>query len=1728
VKAKKWLGVVAGLALPAAGVGMAEGLAAVPATAARGADARVCQNLPRSRASTALNDGIDSYLKGDYEAAAESFKQVQAGLGDLAPLQLEDLKKFSHLNEVALQHRVEAAELVRHAEKAEREGRGSAAAELAQKALANQYAAAADRQKAQDIVNRARGTAAGAPAKGGTSVVARGKLTQARKLLAEGNLDAAEQLAREADRAGTVAGPGEDSPTKLLEEVAHTRQDPAALLSLARAALARGDLDRAEALAQSSKKAEPVYSVHVWGDSPSKVLDEVQAARTAKKQQPAKDVVKTSAEKDTPPAADALKGAVVKKPDALPPPPDTQKAAQATEQARQLMQQGRKALKDGQIDRAEECARRADALRPNVGWWEEDTPSKLLADAQAARASSKAAEARAMPADPRALLQKAHQALDAGKVDEAVALAQQAKIAPGAKDAWGLFDRDTPDNLIKEANKARAKHNQEESARLLAEGRKLLDQAEHDESRRGELLDAAQKVALKADALRNGNYSVWELGDRPSKLLADIDEARKKGHIKTVPPVPPPGSAVGSNDGAGRWPAGPPDDARVQQARRVMADARTAARAGNAAVAAALIDSVEHMNLPADRLGTDSPAAVRRELAALGAGAPAPPPTPGAPLDRAGNGQARALIAEARQLQGQGRLLEARARLLEAQRMSAVFGPDEDRPEKALLDLAGAARRQIDRLESQADDSVHHAVGDPQKYAAAEEMLSQAQALARGFQLDTNLIDKKLAWVRQTRGSSVAQAGPGGVQRVEARAHVTDGGPQVQGQQLLDQARMEIRAGNTGAARRLVEQVYAGNLGLRTEAENLLRSIDVEEYEQKRREQQRTFEAANSAFKRGDYPIAGRLLRVIDAKMLTPDQQGRMRELMTLPELQPERVAPVMVAQGPGPDAGPGAAATQNVNDGGDSREANYLKQVEGMREVKFQKMRDQEFRAEREARKLADSGETERAVEVLQEYLSQLPESGLDPDKSALLRRPVEAKLQQYRTLDAQKRFKDAQNAKVNQAKYNHSAKVLAEENKVQRIKELMDQYNALYKQAKYREAEMYAMQAQELDPDNPVAAAAVQIARMQSRTVAYKDVSKRREEMFVQAADEGEDEGVYVKTTDPLKFDKSRWDQAKKRKPLDLKGIGGIKSPKEREIEHRLDGYVSMSFNNVPLGKVIEELSTIHEINILPDMLALNEAGISLSEPLTFKVDNMTLRSALKNLLHDVRLTYVVEDEALKITTPNNIRGKMILVPYQVTELVIPISEGVSALASPNGNPNPMAQAQSANSTPVTTPFALTGGSPTGSPGGSTFGTGGSAGGGWDSKKSLSPTREDQLIQLIQNTVQPKSWASMGGQGTIDYFPMTMTLVINQTPDIQEQIADLLAALRRLQDAEVAVEIRLISIAEGFFERIGVDFNINIVNDKGTQKFQPMITSGQFKPAGFINDFTPQHFLSGLTPAGTFTSDLGIPITTSSYGMAIPPFGGFPNIPGGNGGIDLGLAFLSDIQVYMFLEAAQGDQRTNVMQAPKLTLFNGQRATLTVSDQQFFVTSATVYVVNGSPVFVPSNQQFSTGGIVINVQAVISADRRFVRMNFDGVDPVTGRPGIAITNLASATVPLFPIVQLVPTVLDGGITTSPVAFTQFFQQPVFNTVSVVTTVAVPDGGTVLLGGLKRLSEGRNEFGPPVLSKIPYLDRLFRNVGYGREVQNLMMMVTPRIIINAEEEERQTGVAFGAAAEGR
>jgi general secretion pathway protein D len=233
-------------------------------------------------------------------------------------------------------------------------------------------------------------------------------------------------------------------------------------------------------------------------------------------------------------------------------------------------------------------------------------------------------------------------------------------------------------------------------------------------------------------------------------------------------------------------------------------------------------------------------------------------------------------------------------------------------------------------------------------------------------------------------------------------------------------------------------------------------------------------------------------------------------------------------------------------------------------------------------------------------------------------------------------------------------------------------------------------------------------------------------------------------------------------------------------------------------------------------------------------------------------------------------------------------------------------------------------------------------------------------------------------------------------------------------------------------------------------------------------------------------------------------------------NTAASLGFAILSDIEAFFLIQAAQGDSRTNILQAPKVTLFNGQQAFVADATQRPFVVGVIPVVgefaAAQQPVIVVLNE-----GTMMTIQAVVSDDRRYVRMTIvpfftqiGDVDTFTFEGSTSSTSSSSST----------DNDDDGknekkddskndahsGVTV---------QLPSFSFISVVTTVSVPDGGTVLLGGIKRLAEGRNEFGVPLLSKIPYVNRLFKNVGIGRATNSIMMMVTPRIIIQEEEEEK-------------
>jgi general secretion pathway protein D len=78
-------------------------------------------------------------------------------------------------------------------------------------------------------------------------------------------------------------------------------------------------------------------------------------------------------------------------------------------------------------------------------------------------------------------------------------------------------------------------------------------------------------------------------------------------------------------------------------------------------------------------------------------------------------------------------------------------------------------------------------------------------------------------------------------------------------------------------------------------------------------------------------------------------------------------------------------------------------------------------------------------------------------------------------------------------------------------------------------------------------------------------------------------------------------------------------------------------------------------------------------------------------------------------------------------------------------------------------------------------------------------------------------------------------------------------------------------------------------------------------------------------------------------------------------------------------------------------------------------------------------------------------------------------------------------------------------------YTYPGKRTTRVESLVSVPDGGTLLIGGLKQNGEVEIEAGPPVLSKMPVFKRFFSNKATTRDNFTLMVLVKPKIMVREE-----------------
>jgi hypothetical protein len=176
-------------------------------------------------------------------------------------------------------------------------------------------------------------------------------------------------------------------------------------------------------------------------------------------------------------------------------------------------------------------------------------------------------------------------------------------------------------------------------------------------------------------------------------------------------------------------------------------------------------------------------------------------------------------------------------------------------------------------------------------------------------------------------------------------------------------------------------------------------------------------------------------------------------------------------------------------------------------------------------------------------------------------------------------------------------------------------------------------------------------------------------------------------------------------------------------------------------------------------------------------------------------------------------------------------------------------------------------------------------------------------KIVEIIANTIAKETWRDAGGRGSIHFTPFGMALVVEQSSEVQEEVEQLLASLRRLFGIQIAFEVRFIEVP-----------------GESAKKIRQLMQKG------------------GQPLRGAGDKKEGDPSVQAAAGEGL---------------------------LFTLLEAMSGDKDAVIRQAPKITLYNGQKGFIDAQHEKY--------------------PRRTDRGFRFDVQGVASADRRSVRLFLD-----------------------------------------------------------------------------------------------------------------------------------------------
>lgn len=351
-------------------------------------------------------------------------------------------------------------------------------------------------------------------------------------------------------------------------------------------------------------------------------------------------------------------------------------------------------------------------------------------------------------------------------------------------------------------------------------------------------------------------------------------------------------------------------------------------------------------------------------------------------------------------------------------------------------------------------------------------------------------------------------------------------------------------------------------------------------------------------------------------------------------------------------------------------------------------------------------------------------------------------------------------------------------------------------------------------------------------------------------------------------------------------------------------------------------------------------------------------------------------------------------------------------------------------------------------------------------------------ELVTTLQEATDPAYWETDG----VEIRPEDSGLLsVKASPDMQDKIVKVLNDMRRFRTPIVTIDSKFLTISRNFLQEIGIDIRgLGGSGVKGDEVSLDDVTNGLVNNAsrGQDNGGTGDPAANPL--AGAFFndgSDGDIRARTENYflndlGKVLSP----------TGGLTAGWTLIDDTQLNMILRAVEKRQDGEVVNSQILSVVNRGRGHVAVINQTAYIRDFDVEVAQAAFIADPKVDVIQDG-IVLDVEPVIMNDRQYIVLNLNPTVAELERPiPTFTTSLAGSTLPVT--VQL----------------------PNLTVTNFSTTVKVPDGGTVLLGGLRQVLTRERRAEVPLLSRLPLISFLFKQEGSADENRSLMVMVRAQI----------------------